>query len=219
MPCATQATAPSDTIFMRNFLLSNSAPSFLTEATTEATPTAPTRSQMPPIANSAGTSIEALQAAITTITKLERRWRKSGRKSALYRYLATVFNLYAAWKHAGGARTAANRVAKLAGSSVEHDRHPLRILIDISSSADRKSKSRWTQALRFVWRERSKWKDLTECLRANGGIAGCAERWADLQAETRTPAGCVRIGGEDRVPRIPFFVGVELLDQYGDYKF
>jgi hypothetical protein len=27
----------------------------------------------------------------------------------------------------------------------------------------------------------------------------------------------VRIGGENRVPLIPLFVGVELLDKYGDY--
>ena len=173
---------------------------------------------MTPLANFAGTSVEVLQAAITTLTKLDHRWRKSGRKRALYRYLTAVFNLYAAWKHAGDTRTAANRLARLTGSNVQRDRHPIRTIIDATSTADRKSKSRWTQALRFAWRKRSEWTDLTKCLRANGGIAGCAERWADLQAEKRTPSGCVRVGGEDRFPRIPFFVGVALLDQYGDYR-
>ena len=75
---------------------------------------------MPPIANSAGTSIEALRAAITMLTKLDHRWRKTGSKRALYRYLATVFKLCAAWKHAGDARSGANRIARLAGSSVQH---------------------------------------------------------------------------------------------------
>ena len=173
---------------------------------------------MTPLANSDGTSVEVLQAAIAMLTKLDRRWRNSGKKRALYRYLTAVFNLYAEWKRTGDTRTAAKRMARLAGSGVKHGLHPIRTIIDATSSADRKSKSRWTQALRFAWRKRSEWTDLTKCLRANGGIAGCADRWADLQAERRTPQGCVRIGGEDRFPKIPFFVGVELLDQYGDWR-
>lgn len=152
------------------------------------------------------------------LTKLERRWRKTGKKSALHRYHHAVFNIYAAWQHAGDTRTASNRIARLAGLSHQPGRHPLRVLIDASSSADRRVVSRWCRALRYAWRERFKWQDLTECLRANGGVAGCAQKWADMQAENRTPAGCVRIGGEDRFPKIPRFVGVELLDQYGDYR-
>ncbi len=90
--------------------------------------------------------------------------------------------------------------------------------VTATSTADRRSKSRWTQAFRFTWRERSKWKDLTKCLRANGGVAGCAQKFADAQAGMRTPPGSVRVGGEDRVPLIPFFVGVELLDRFGNYR-
>ena len=161
-------------------------------------------------------SKEALQAAITMLTKLARRWRKSHRKRALYKFLATVWALYAGWKRAGIEWTAANRIARLVGSSVQHDRHPVRIIIDATTTADRRAKSRWCRDLRFAWRERSRWKDLTECLRANGGVAGCAEKFADMQAEMRTPAGYVRVGGESRFPLVPFFVGVELFDRYGD---
>ncbi|MCX7310297.1 MAG: hypothetical protein NTV56_00870 [Alphaproteobacteria bacterium] len=169
---------------------------------------------MPPIANSAGTSDETLQAALSLLTKQKRRWCKTGSK----RYLTTVFNFYSEWKNVGDARSVANRIARLAGSSVQPDRHPIRTIIDATSSADRKSKSRWTQALRYAWRQRSKWQDLTMCLQANGGIAGCADKWADIQAEKRTPVGFVRIGGEDRFLKIPFFVGIELLDQHGDWR-
>ena len=172
---------------------------------------------MPPIANSAGPSIEALQAAITMLTKLDRRWRKTGRKRALYKYLEMVFNLYVTWKRAGDIQTVAKRIARLAGSSVQHDLHPIRTIIDATSSTDRRSKSRWCRALKFAWRKRSEWKDLERCLRANGGIAGCAQKFGDLQVETRTPPGYVRVGGEDRFPKIPFFVGVELLARFGDY--
>ena len=172
---------------------------------------------MPPIAHSDKTSIEALQAAISVLTKLDHRWRKTGKNRALYRYLATVFNFYAELMRAGDARTVANRIARLAGLRHQPDRHPIRTIIDATSTADRKSRSRWSLALRYAWRERSQWNDLIDCLRANGGVAGCATKWADLQAETRAPVGCVRVGGEDRVPKIPFFVSVKLLDRYGDF--
>jgi hypothetical protein len=172
---------------------------------------------MTPIGQSDKTSIEALRTAIQMLTNLDRRWRNSGQKRALYRYLTAVFNLYAAGKRAGAARTVANRIARLARLSVQHDRHVIRTIIDASSSADRRSKSRWYRALRYAWRERGQWLSLNECLRANGGIAGCASRWADLQAGLRTPDGFVRIGGESRFPKIPFFVSATLLDRYGDY--
>ena len=166
---------------------------------------------------SARPSAEALQAAVTKLAKLESRWRKSERKHALCRYLEAVFDLYSEWKNAGDVRTVANRFARRAGVTVKHGIHPLRTIIDSTSNADRKSKSRWTQALRYAWRQRREWQNVYECFRANGGISGCARKFADMQP-MRTPPGCVRVGGEDRVPKIGFFVGKSLLDQYGEYR-
>jgi hypothetical protein len=95
---------------------------------------------MPQIANSA-VSVEALQAAITMLSKLECRWRKTGRKRALYKFLQTVLDFYATWKRTGGTRKAANRIARLAGLRRQPGRHSLRILIDVGSTADRKQKA------------------------------------------------------------------------------
>lgn len=173
---------------------------------------------MPQISYSAGMSVGSLEAAIQLLRMKERKWRKAGRKRALYRYLETVFGLYTAWKEDDVARYAANRIAKLSGLRTQPKRHPIRAIIDATSGTDRRSKSRWTRALRFAWRERKQWNSLSGCLRANGGIAGAATKWADLRSEMQTPAGCVRIGGEDRVPKIPFFVDIELLDAAGRYK-
>jgi hypothetical protein len=72
-------------------------------------------------------------------------------------------------------------------------------------------------AMRFAWRKREEWTSLSECLRANGGIAGCAAKRADEQP-MRTPPCCVRVCGEGRFPKIPLFVGVEMLDKYGDFR-
>jgi hypothetical protein len=154
---------------------------------------------------SANTSI-TLQNVMHALQALERRWRKTGSKRALVRYLAAVFDLYSGWKRAGVLPMAVARIAKLAALHDRTGRHPMRLIIEATSKADRRSKSRWTQALRYAWRERVRWPTLLRCLEANGGIAGCASKWADLQAEGRTPPGYVRVGGE-AFPRVPLFVG------------
>lgn len=168
---------------------------------------------MPKISISADPSVTALQASIDMLRARERRWRKNGSKRALVRYLASVFDLYTAWKRGGVAHTTVVRMAKLASIRNRTGRHPVRTIIDATSKGDRRSKSRWTQALRYAWRERGRWSNLTRCLDANGGIAGCASKWADQQSWKRTPKGFVRVGGEERVPKIPFFVSVDMIDE------
>ncbi len=154
-------------------------------------------------------------AAVALLRKRERSWRKSGRKKDLYRFLNTVSVLYAAWRKADVAASAAHRLVLIAGAKRRKGRHPIRTIIDAVSRADRRTESRWTRALRFAWRERRNYEDLQDCLRSNGGIAGCADKWAELRAEMRTPPGFVRVGGEHRVPLIPLFLGVEMLTPPG----
>ena len=45
------------------------------------------------------------------------------------------------------------------GSNVDgkHHTHPIRVIIDATSTADNKTQSRWTRALRYAWRERRAW--------------------------------------------------------------
>jgi hypothetical protein len=148
-----------------------------------------------------------LAAAVVLLRKRERSWHKSGRKKELYRFLNTVFCFYAAWRNADIAKSAAERVVLITGGKLRPGCHPIRVLIDAVSRADRRTKSRWVRALRYAWCERRNWTNLKQCLRANGGIAGCADKWAELHP--RTPRGYVRVGGEHRVPLVPFFVGVE----------
>jgi hypothetical protein len=93
----------------------------------------------------------------------------------------------------------------------------MRAIIDATAGADRKTKSRWTRALRYyAWlkRTRSGAGGLVHCLKTNGGVAGAAQKWADTHAVMRTPPGFVRVGGENRVPLIPFLVHVDLADDY-----
>jgi hypothetical protein len=53
--------------------------------------------------------------------------------------------------------------------------HQIRIIINATSGADSKTKSRWTRALQYAWHERRHWDNFVEFLQEQGGPAGCAE--------------------------------------------
>lgn len=63
------------------------------------------------------------------------------------------------------------------------------ILLDITSQADQKTKSRWRQALRYAYTKRKGWRrkmTLREFFRNNGGVAGCARKSAIPRKKSRT---------------------------------
>jgi hypothetical protein len=58
------------------------------------------------------------------------------------------------------AKPSAKRIAKLFGLRTQNRTHPIRIIIDVTSTGDIKTRSRWSRALRYAWRERKMWRDL-----------------------------------------------------------
>jgi hypothetical protein len=68
--------------------------------------------------------------------------------------------------------------------------HPIKIIIDVTSTGDIKTRSRWSRALRYAWRERKTWRDLRTFLRENGGPAGCAKQFAAINSRRKCP-GCI----------------------------
>ena len=158
---------------------------------------------------------DKLRSKIADMRKLEKRTCTSRNRFAFYRYLASVYDLYRRLRRGNKARKTAEQLRNLTGIPYERQQHPIRMIIDVTSLADDKTKSRWCLALRYAWRERKRWGDLEDFLRANGGPAGCSDKWADQRAEMRTPPGYVRVGGEHRVPLIPLFLGVEMLTPLG----
>ena len=112
------------------------------------------------------------------------------------------------------------RLLVLSGIAVSRRRHPLRAIIDATSDADRKTKSRFTRAVHyFAWFKRKNGgaRGLVHFMKTNGGVAGAAQKWADTHAVMRTPPGFVRVEGENRVPKIPFLVHVDLVDEYRNW--
>jgi hypothetical protein len=112
--------------------------------------------------------------------------RPGKRRFGLYRYLRDVYELYLELRSKRKARTATRRIAKISKLSIQKKSHPIRTLIEASAGPeDNRAKSRWTKALLFVLGWRQPAKKLKWCLRQNGGISGCAAKYALNKGTTR----------------------------------
>ena len=131
-----------------------------------------------------------LRKTITDLKSLERKCFADRNRFAFYDYLAAVFELYVQLRRRNQAKPSARRIAKLLGLRNQKRSHCIRVLIDATSTADLKTRSRWTRALKYAWRERKTWKDLGSFLRENGGPAGCADQFAAINQRGRYP-GCI----------------------------
>ena len=80
-------------------------------------------------------------------------------------------------------------------TSLNADQHSLKLIIDASCTADFRTKSRWGQALRYVWQRRKhrikSREQFDRFVNGNGGIAGCA---AKVAVERRLPNDGSRLG-------------------------
>jgi hypothetical protein len=101
-------------------------------------------------------------------------------------YLAAVFELYVQLRRTKQAKKASRLIAKLFRLRTGERAHPIRLIIDATSAADNKTKSRWSRALKYAWHERKTWTDLKSFLRENGGPAGCAKQFAAITKKDRS---------------------------------
>jgi hypothetical protein len=131
-----------------------------------------------------------LRKTITGLKSLERKCFANRSRFAFYDYLAAVFELYVQLRRRNQAKSLARRIAKLFSLRKQKRSHCIRVIIDATSTADLKTRSRWTRALKYAWRERKTWKDLGSFLRENGGPAGCASQFAAVHPKARYP-GCI----------------------------
>jgi hypothetical protein len=122
-----------------------------------------------------------LRQTIDGVRKLERKCFSSRSRFAFYGYLAAVFELYVQLRRRKQAKPLARRIANLFGLRKPNRTHPIRTIIDATSTTDIKTRSRWSRALRYAWRERKIWTEFQAFLRENGGPAGCARQFAAIR--------------------------------------
>jgi hypothetical protein len=131
-----------------------------------------------------------LRRIIIDLQSLERKCFASRSRFAFYDYLAGVFEFYVQLRRKKQTQQVARLIAQLFGLQNRKHAHPIRVIIDATSTADEKTKSRWTRALRFAWHERGRWGDMKIFLNENGGPAGCA---ASFTALTTTKQDASRV--------------------------
>ena len=131
-----------------------------------------------------------LRKTIDDLRELERKCFAARSRFAFYDYLAAVFELYVQLRRTNQAKPSARRIAKLFGLRNQKRSHCIRVIIDATSTADLKTRSRWSRALQYAWHERKASKDLRTFLRENGGPAGCADQFAAINPRGRY-AGCI----------------------------
>ena len=118
------------------------------------------------------------------IWKESREWKpdKSNR-IGFYRYLQAVYKFYARLRKTKGAtKKARNKIIKRYKLSTNKQSHPLNAIISGSCGENKRTQSRWAQALRYAWKWNDEWKNenitLKKFFELNGGAAGCAAKFA-----------------------------------------
>src|SRR5271165_6626595 len=101
-----------------------------------------------------------IRQTIDDLRKLERKCFASRSRFAFYDYLAVVFEFYVQLRRTKQAKKAATLIVKSFGLRSKKGTHPIRVIIDATSTAEKKTKSRWTRALRYAWHKRKAWTDL-----------------------------------------------------------
>jgi hypothetical protein len=130
-------------------------------------------------------SDQQLRKTIDELRELERKCFASRSRFAFYDYLAAVFELYVQLKRTKQAKASARRIAELFRLRKQKQAHPIRVIIDATSTADLKTRSRWSRALRYAWYELRTSTDFVAFLRENGGPAGCARQFAAITKKDR----------------------------------
>jgi hypothetical protein len=131
-----------------------------------------------------------LQKTIDDLKGLERNCFASRSRFAFYDYLTAVFELYVQLRRRDQANSLARRIAKVFSLRKQKRSHCIRVIIDATSTADLKTRSRWSRALQYAWHKRKTWTDLGLFLRENGGPVGCASQFAAAHLKATYP-GCI----------------------------
>lgn len=125
-----------------------------------------------------------LNATIRRITRLERKSFSGRRRFKFYGYLAEILEYHRQLEASGELLKIRDLLlARRDFRAMSSD--PLRVLIDATSKAGPKTKSRWTRALQFAVDKRSEWHGVMtakQFFKRQGGIAGCARKIAVKRA-------------------------------------
>lgn len=129
----------------------------------------------PPLLRSAIRTAKQIHGDLNLLIAADKAAWASRRRFGHRRYLLAVYQLNWRWEESDDPARLIRRAAALDGRRLRRKQHPLRALIDLTTSEPNlKIRSRWERALRFVLTRKVPPKKLLAFLREHGGVSGCA---------------------------------------------
>lgn len=125
-----------------------------------------------------------LDATVRRLKRLEKKSFSGRRRFKFYGYLSEVLEYHRQLEACNKLLDIRNLLLARTDLRIMSS-DPLRVLIDATSRADTKTKSRWTRALQFAVDKRAEWAGrmtAREFFRLHGGITGCARKIAVRRA-------------------------------------
>ena len=108
------------------------------------------------------------------------------RRYWMHPYLKLVYEVFRDFRSKGISKKAAPQIVKLLKLPIRRKSHMLRVLIEASAGVeDNRTKIKWANALRYAFGWLQPATRLEWFFRVNGGIAGCAAKFAFLKAARR----------------------------------
>ena len=139
---------------------------------------------------------------LTDIDDVKAARKRSSREPTRFRdyqYLDAVYQTYVRIRSEKVKTLAVTVIREDLNIKVNRDAHLIRAIIDATCKADFKSKSRWTRALRYAWKQRNHWRDLGKFFRRNGGITGCAKWFAETRRRRRRKTGRLKLHSDSQI--------------------
>ena len=123
-------------------------------------------------------SPRAIKDDLAKVTAAWHKMQKARARDAIYDYLAAVYDVVHDWERRGRADRRARRALRRRGLKAPKHPEPYAAVIACTSAADIKARSKWTRALRYFASRPPKGESLKSFMKANGGVNGCASRFA-----------------------------------------
>ena len=130
--------------------------------------------------------IKTVQLLKNSATRHRSNNKPGQRRYWMYPYLQDVYEVFRDVQSQGISKKVGRRIEKLLKPPIKKKSHVIRVLIEASAGAeDNRTKIKWASALRYAFGWLQPATRLEWFFGVNGGIAGCAAKFAFLEAARR----------------------------------
>jgi hypothetical protein len=122
-----------------------------------------------------------IQLETEVLRAFEKECRKSRGRYWFYPYLSAVVTLVDDLKRRGMLKQAGRKLRKKLKLRCDRRTDAIKAIVDATSRADRRTRSRWGQSIRYTLEYRDRWNPrapFQKILKESGGVAGCAAKIA-----------------------------------------